>query len=244
MRYILLIILCAALCVSMIWAYSSHFDFEPLLAVVTSISAIGYWIYDYFNKTTDSGGQILHYSDKSPMEVKTDQSQSNNQTVNVEVNLGGSQDAKKDSKEDRSKEERSFTRQNSIDSYKLRTNILFIDDDKKFNVVKILKDSGWKKTKTIPDVKNLDMQAVKEADIYFVDINGVGKLLNCENEGLDIALMLKLKYPDKKVIIYSANKNSNSFHEAWDKCDFKLEKNALPYQFQALVEKYSTELFR
>jgi hypothetical protein len=54
--------------------------------------------------------------------------------------------------------------------------------------------------------------------------------------------MLKQKYPNKKVVIYSANKNSNSFHKAWDECDFKLEKNALPYQFQNLVEQYSLDL--
>jgi len=76
-----------------------------------------------------------------------------------------------------------------------------------------------------------------------VDINGVGKLLGCEYEGLDIALMLKQKYPKKKTVIYSANKNNNAFHKAWDLCDYKLEKNALPYQFQGLVEQYSIELF-
>ena len=68
------------------------------------------------------------------------------------------------------------------------------------------------------------------------------KLINCEHEGLDIALMLKQKYPNKKVVIYSANKNNN-FHPAWDQCDFKLEKNALAYQFQSLVEQYSLELY-
>ncbi|HMO41472.1 MAG TPA: hypothetical protein PKC76_19065 [Saprospiraceae bacterium] len=81
-------------------------------------------------------------------------------------------------------------------------------------------------------------------DIYFVDINGVGKLLNCKNEGLDLALMLKQRYPDKKVVIYSANSKNNVFHEAWDKCDSKIEKNALPYQFQSLVEQYSVEKYK
>lgn len=130
-----------------------------------------------------------------------------------------------------------------IDSLKSQVKILFIDDDKKFNVVKILKDSGYKNTTSVVDIKNLDEPLVKEANIYFIDINGVGKLLKCENEGLDLALMLKQKYPTKKIVIYSANKINNAFHEAWDKCDFKLEKNALPYQFQLLVEKYTLELF-
>jgi hypothetical protein len=112
---------------------------------------------------------------------------------------------------------------------------LFIDDDKKFSYVQNLKDGGWKLTKTIADIKNVDVPAVKKSHIFFVDINGVGKLLNLEHEGLDLALMLKQRYPDKKVIIYSANKNSNAFHQAWNICDYRLEKNALPYQFQSLV---------
>jgi hypothetical protein len=125
-----------------------------------------------------------------------------------------------------------------LDSLKLKKKILFIDDDKNFNVVKILKDSGWKYTRSVTDIKTLDLPVVKESDMLFVDINGVGILLGLEN-GLDLALMLKQKYPEKKVVIYSANKNSNSFHKAWDTCDYKLEKNALPYQFQNLVEEYS-----
>lgn len=97
-------------------------------------------------------------------------------------------------------------------------------------------------TKSVVDIKTIDTPNVKENDIYFVDINGVGKLLNLEYGGLDLALMLKQRFPQKKVVIYSANKTSYSFHEAWEKVDFKLEKNALPYQFQNLVEQYSLEL--
>jgi hypothetical protein len=84
---------------------------------------------------------------------------------------------------------------------------------------------------------------IQNADIIFVDINGVGKLLGLEHEGLDLALMLKQKYNKKKVVIYSANKYSNSFHQAWDVIDSRLEKNALPYQFQNLVENYSLEFY-
>jgi hypothetical protein len=133
-------------------------------------------------------------------------------------------------------------RQTIIDAMKSKLKVLFIDDDKNFNVVKILKDSGWRHVKTVVDIKHLDIPTVSEAEIFFVDINGVGKLLNLANEGLDLALMLKQKYSSKKVVIYSANKNSNSFHKAWDECDFKLEKNALPYQFQSLVEQFSIEI--
>ncbi|MBK9483263.1 MAG: hypothetical protein IPO02_15080 [Bacteroidetes bacterium] len=58
-----------------------------------------------------------------------------------------------------------------------KTSILFIDDDTNFNVVKILKDSGWKKIKNSFHIKTLDVQQVKDADIIFVDINGVGEII-------------------------------------------------------------------
>ena len=36
---------------------------------------------------------------------------------------------------------------------------------------------------------------------------------------------------------------NNIFHEAWNLADSRLAKNALPYQFQNLVEKYSLEFY-
>lgn len=130
-----------------------------------------------------------------------------------------------------------------IDSMKNKIKILFIDDDTKFEVVTILKADGWKHTSSVSDVRGLEIPKVKEANVYFVDINGVGKLLNCKYEGLDLAQMLKEKYPDKKVIIYSANKDQNSFHPAWELCDRRLEKNALPNQFESIVDDYCIELY-
>lgn len=181
----------------------------------------------------------------SEEKVQIEVNQTNNQTFNPvnTVNLHVGKIDESISKDVESLDIKNIPREALIDSLKSKVKILFIDDDKKFNVVKILKDSGYKNTTSVVDIKNLDEPIVKEANIYFIDINGVGKLLKCENEGLDLALMLKQKYPNKKIVIYSANKVNNAFHEAWDKCDFKLEKNALPYQFQLLVEKYTLELF-
>lgn len=131
----------------------------------------------------------------------------------------------------------------AVEPKKSKVKVLFIDDDTKFKVVKILKDSGWRFTKSVQDIKSLDLSIVKEADIVFVDINGVGKVLKLEFEGLDLAYMLKQKYREKKIIIYSAKRDTNAFHQAWDVIDYRLEKNALPYQFQNLVEKYSLEYY-
>lgn len=207
-----------------IWCFQTNFNIEPLiLGIISIMEILGYFLIPESNI---DNSEILN--------VK------NEQNVNVNVTVGDTNPIQpKSEKPERIKIDRSEI----IDIMQPRTSVLFIDDDTNFNVVKILKDSGWKKSKTISDIKTLDVPAVRDADIIFVDINGVGKLLKLEFEGLDLALMLKQKYSEKKVIIYSANRNSNSFHQAWDICDFKLEKNALPYQFQNLVEEYSIEKY-
>jgi hypothetical protein len=175
---------------------------------------------------------------ESPAAVKTNNINANTQNVSIVIGGEGNDFYRGD------KNALKLADRNAlIESKKNKVNILFIDDDTKFNVVKILKDSGWKNTKTIVDVKSIDIPAIQNADILFVDINGVGKLLGLEYGGLDLALMIKQKYMEKKVVIYSANKNSNSFHKVWDIVDSRLEKNALPYQFQNLVDNYSIELY-
>jgi hypothetical protein len=164
----------------------------------------------------------------------------NEQNVNLHLSIGEPQKKENSSK---TSDHIAIDRNSIVNSMKSKSRILFIDDDKNFNIVKILKDSGWKNTKTVIDVKSIDVPVISEADIIFVDINGVGKLLELQHQGLDLAFMIKGKYSNKKVGIYSANPNSNSFHSAWDVIDFKLEKNALPLQFQSIVEKYSIELY-
>jgi len=223
---ITLIIAIIGLIGGFIWAIQTNFNIEPMILVFVSIAEIlGYFLLP--NSVTSV-----------PQTVKN----KNEQNVNVSVNVGST--TNQNIGEDESQNKKNLDRNAMIESMQSKTAILFIDDDKNFNVVKILKDSNWKKVKTVVDIKSLDIPIVKESDIIFVDINGVGKLLNLEFEGLDLALMLKQRYPDKKVIIYSANRNNNSFHQAWDTCDFKLEKNALPYQFQNLVEEYSIEFYK
>jgi hypothetical protein len=204
---------------SIFWIYQSGWQAEPLIiGSVSLLEIIGFLFVKLMSK-----------------ENKTDSKNfQNNQQLSKNTSQEGEMNFKKNQPENQ------LNREAMLDSMKLKKKILFIDDDKNFNVVKILKDSGWKYTRTVIDIKTLDMSIVKESDMLFVDINGVGNLLGLEN-GLDLALMLKQKYPEKKVVIYSANKNSNAFHKAWDVCDYKLEKNALPYQFQNLVEEYSLQ---
>lgn len=230
MRTIILGLSILALTISIGWVIKTGFDYEPVIVFLLGLVGILEYLYS-----------IRHGKDNKQMTIPE-----NNQEVNVNVNVGNSSNNNQEQEIVKStnplKLKANLNEDAILEIMKNKVKILFIDDDKKFSMVTILKDSGWKKTKSVIDIKGLDIPIVRESNIYFVDINGVGKLLNCPDEGLDLALMLKQKYPEKKVVIYSANRKNNVFHSAWDIVDFRLEKNALPYQFQSLVEKYSLEL--
>ncbi|MGR5556311.1 hypothetical protein ACQKQC_08420 [Vibrio fortis] len=126
-----------------------------------------------------------------------------------------------------------------VKEIKNNTKILFIDDDTRFKVVKILNKSGWVNAKLVKDIDSLDCHDVLDANIIFVDVQGVGVELNFKEEGLGLAAALKEKYPDKKIIIYSAEQKGDRFHEALRKVDDFLAKDVDPYQFTSLVEKFS-----
>jgi mRNA-degrading endonuclease HigB of HigAB toxin-antitoxin module len=133
----------------------------------------------------------------------------------------------------------------SINEEKLKatTKILFIDDHHtEYKMVSILKKAGWTKTKSVKDISDLDSQNVVDSDIIFVDINGVGLALLFEDQGLGLASALKIKYPKKKIIIYSAVPDGDRFHKALRQVDDCLPKNAEPYQFINLVENLSKSL--
>jgi ketol-acid reductoisomerase len=102
----------------------------------------------------------------------------------------------------------------------------------------------WVHTKTVKDISDLDSITVKDIDIFFVDIQGVGKALNFKDEGLGLAVALKKKYPSKKVVIYSAQTVGERFHEGFRKADTLLAKDAEPYEFQQIVEQFGMEIYK
>ena len=131
----------------------------------------------------------------------------------------------------------------NLDFLKNHIRILFIDDDTKFKVVKILHNAGWIHTKLVRDIKSYDDPSVKEAHIIFVDVHGVGKQVDSRDEGLGLSMHLKQKYPEKKIIIYSAETTGNRFHQALRVTDDSLQKNADSFEFQNIVEKFSKEVY-
>ena len=120
--------------------------------------------------------------------------------------------------------------------------ILFIDDGE-FDVPDILINSGWNNTKKVDDVESLDSLDIREADIVFVDIAGVGRKLRFPDEGLGLISALKKKYSHKKVIVYSSQRRGDRFHEGLSAAGERLAKNADPFQFESLVEKLARESF-
>ena len=125
-----------------------------------------------------------------------------------------------------------------IEAAKLKTNILFIDDDTSFRVVDILKKAGWVNTSIQTDVESLDEGALTAANIVFVDIQGVGKMLDFNDGGLGLTAAIKQKHGDKYVVVYSSETRGNRFHKGLKAADDFLAKNAELYEFQKIVEDF------
>ena len=113
--------------------------------------------------------------------------------------------------------------------------VLFIDDQK-FDNVDVLKNAGWKNTKSIKDIKAIDCPEVLAADVIFVDINGVGTSLFPKEQGLGVAAQIKTRYREKYVIVYSAQ--PQELHKALSLVDAVLPKNAEPYEYISILENF------
>jgi hypothetical protein len=238
MKNIILILSIISLIIASIWMYVSNFDFEPILMVLGLVGVLlGYYWFD--NKQTDAS---------SSLGEKAQNSQNNTHTSNISVVNNISPQIPLNTIEELkvSEKKNNFHLQSKdeiIEIMKKKIKILFIDDDSGFNIVKILKDSGWVNASTTKDIKSIDIPQVKSATVLFIDNHGVGKLLNCKDEGLDLVKMIKEKYPEKIVVIYSGDMLGNMFHEAINLANHRLAKNALPYEFQKIIETASINLY-
>lgn len=180
-------------------------------------------------------GGIYKLSQGKKDNQNTETTNKNSITNNIKIDVNSQSKETKEAQESLS----SPLSDSRVREIKNNTKILFIDDDTRFKVVKILTKSGWVNTKLVKDIDSLDCHNVLDANIIFVDVQGVGVELNFKEEGLGLAAALKEKYPDKKIIIYSAEQKGDRFHEALRKVDDFLAKDVDPYQFTSLVEKFS-----
>lgn len=163
-------------------------------------------------------------------------------TNNIDIKIDNTNEFTAKDKSSKANEEKANVEliiKKTLDDFKNETRILFIDDDMRFKVSKILIRSGWVHTKLIKDCETLDEQDVINASILFIDVQGVGLAMGFNDEGLGLALAIKQKYPQKKVVIYSAETQGDRFHKALREADSFLAKNADPYEFQRLVEEFT-----
>lgn len=128
---------------------------------------------------------------------------------------------------------------NQVIDLKGSCQVLFIDDESLHTLIRTLKKAGWKNIKRIGDTANLDVVEIRNADIIFVDIKGVGIELRFKNEGVGLAAALKKKYPDKGVVIYSATAEHNLFDSDIDIVDGRLFKASEPIQYSNMIEQYA-----
>ncbi len=196
-----------------IWGVKSNWDYEPLILLsVSFLEIIGFFII----------------KDESE-EIQSQNSSSINNSNNVTVNINNE---KKLNKEE-------LKVDNITKKVASQIRILFIDDNHTdFKMVSILKKAGYTNTKSIKDIIDLSDPKIVEADVIFVDINGVGVSM-FEDQGLGLASALKKKYSPKKIILYSAENKGDRFHSALREVDSCLPKNAEPYQFISLIESFN-----
>lgn len=130
----------------------------------------------------------------------------------------------------------------TVDKHSLQTKrgkssvtILFIDD-KKVSFIASIKRAGYTAIKYLKDCTKIDCNQVIEAEIIFVDINGVGTSLFPTDQGLGLAMELKSKFPSKCIVLYSAEPQylKNEFRAL----DGILPKNSEPYEFIKIIEDY------
>ena len=189
-------------------------------------SGIGVLVVGYF---------VNYFIQKRKNQESTSTVQASNSNKVVINNYASNIDQREESKEKMDDKE-------ADDRLKGKTKILFIDDNHtEYKMVSILKKSGWINTKSVKDVIDLDDPKVQEADIVFVDINGVGTTM-FQDQGLGLASALKRKYDKKKIVLYSAETTGDRFHRALREVDDCLPKNAEPYQFSNLIEEFAKEL--
>jgi len=195
--------------------------------------AIGSYIFIYLfgNKQPESLG-ITEIKPEIITEIKPEIKTE----INITNNIGD------ESKKENLTPKSASSTKDELDIRKKLTNILFVDDDTKFKIIKILNVAGWINTKIVKDVFNPDSDLVKNSHILFIDINGVGIKMGFSDEGLGLANYLKKKYPEKKVILYSTESAGNRFHEALRNFDDFLYKDADTSEFQEIIEQFSTEV--
>lgn len=113
--------------------------------------------------------------------------------------------------------------------------ILFIDDNK-VSFIQAMKKAGYSIIRFLKDCNNIQCQQVVDADIIFVDVNGVAMSLFPKEQGFGLAKAIKEQYPNKCVVLYSAE--PQYFNKDYNILDSVLPKNSEPYEFTKIIDDW------
>lgn len=132
-----------------------------------------------------------------------------------------------------------------LEQLKSFTEVLFIDDEERSDVIEYLSNEGWRCEQLFEkDFNAIDNVKIKHSHIICVDVNGVGKNLGKENEGLDVVVSIRNRFPEKKIILYSSERDHDSFHSAFQIADKIIPKNSGDNEvFCTSIIDLSKELF-
>lgn len=152
---------------------------------------------------------------------KNKQDSEKTQTQNVTVNVNSEKEAST-----------KVLNIKSIDKESI--SILFIDDQT-FDYINHLKNAGYINVRKIRNVKQIDCPEIINANVIFVDVNGVGTNLFPTEQGLGVAKAIKKRFGNSKnVYLYSASHQPLS--SDFNILDGVMSKNADPYEFINLIE--------
>lgn len=133
----------------------------------------------------------------------------------------------------------------TLEQLKISVNILFVDNEF-YNLTTELKEKeGWRNIICVSDISSLTQFELVNAHIICLDIQGVGIELGFPDEGLGLIEAIHSRYPEKKIIMYSAEAQGkiDAFHPAEDCVDARLRKSANRYQFETQIERLAQEAF-
>ena len=121
-----------------------------------------------------------------------------------------------------------------------KVSVLVIDDKhRSFPIRKILSDHNkypWIDYNSIPDLKSIDDPILENADLVFVDINGVGRILTPITQGLGLAEEILNTYPKKTVVVYSSDIKQDMTHPVLTRVAGRLYKEDEPRNFIKYAE--------
>jgi DNA-binding NarL/FixJ family response regulator len=132
-------------------------------------------------------------------------------------------------------------REATLESIKLATRVLIIDDEEPQELRELLGKEGWKNF-YLSDLDSLSNRKLVDSQVVCIDIMGVGAKLQCDS-GMGLVRHIKDKYPEKKIILYSSVSQQDIFDEALDFVDKRLRKQASLLPFSAAVEEMAKKTF-